>query len=99
MLLFFFKLFFLLNQKYFIFKSKRLVDSIDTRINSLDIFDLFKYMCAQPLGREITWDYFRNNYLDLIKKYGADDPRLGDLLIDIASSFENEYMFYEVNYF
>ena len=75
----------------------RLVNSIDTRINSLDVFDLFKYMSEQPLGREIVWDYFRNNYYDIIKQYGEDDPRLGDLLIDITSSFENEFMFYEVN--
>jgi hypothetical protein len=80
-------------------QTLRLVESINERINSLDIFDLFKYMCAQPLGREITWDYFRNNYYDLLKEYGQDDPRLGDLLINIASSFENEYMFYEVSNF
>ena len=80
-------------------QTLRLVESINKRINSLDIFDLFKYMCAQPLGREITGDYFRNTYYDLLKEYGQDDPRLGDLLINIASSFENEYMFYEVSNF
>lgn len=56
-------------------------------------------MSAQPIGREIAWDYVRNNFNDIENEYGLDDPRLGHLLIDIASSFENEFMFYEVQKF
>lgn len=60
---------------------------------------MFKYLSAQPIGREIAWDYVRNNFNDIENEYGLDDPRLGHLLIDIASSFENEFMFYEVRKF
>jgi len=72
-----------------------LVKEIDN-IDELDVFDLFKYLSAQPIGREIAWDYVRNNFNDIENEYGLDDPRLGHLLIDIASSFENEFMFYEL---
>lgn len=73
-----------------------LVKEVD-KIESFDLFDLFKYMSQQPIGREIAWDYLRFNYINLISEYGEDDPRIGDLLINIASSFENEFMFFEVN--
>lgn len=74
---------------------KRLLESID-KINSLDLFDLLKYLSNQPVGREMAWDYLRTNFNDLIEQFGEDDPRLGQLLLDIISSFENEFMFNEV---
>jgi glutamyl aminopeptidase len=68
-------------------------------VNANDIFDLFKYMSQSPIGRETVWDYIRENYDNLYNKYGADDTRLGDLLINCVTSFENEFMFSEVNSF
>ena len=44
----------------------------------------------------MAWDYLRTNFNDLIEQFGEDDPRLGQLLLDITSSFENEFMFNEV---
>jgi hypothetical protein len=32
----------------------------------------------------------------LVADFGTDDTRLGQLLIDISQSFEDEFMFYEV---
>jgi hypothetical protein len=48
------------------------------------------------LGRELIWDYFRSNYIELLDYYGLDDSRLGQAIIDISSSFENEFLFYEL---
>jgi hypothetical protein len=42
------------------------------------------------------WNFFRTSYSDLVSDLGTDDPRLGQLLIDISQSFEDEFMFYEV---
>ena len=53
-------------------------------------------MSQNPLGREIIWDYIRINYGELEAEFGLEDPRLGHMLIDIASTFENEFLFYEV---
>ena len=57
---------------------------------------LLKYISKQPIGREIIWNFFRTSYSDLVSDFGTDDPRLGQLLIDISQSFEDEFMFYEV---
>lgn len=70
--------------------------SVDN-IESYEIFDLFKHMSQKPVGREIAWDFLRFNYSDLINEYGEDDPRIGNLILDIAQSFENEFMFSEVS--
>jgi len=75
---------------------ERLIESEDERINSLDTFDLLKYLSVHTLGRELAWDYLRANYRSLVNKYGKDDFRLGQLLLDITETFEDEYMFYEV---
>ncbi len=48
------------------------------------------------MGRELIWDYFRSNYIELLDYYGLDDSRLGQAIIDISSSFENEFLFYEL---
>ena len=75
----------------------RLIESVE-RINSLDIFDGLKYISKQPVGREIAWGFLRSNYKNLVNKYGKDDPRLGQLVLDISSSFEDEFMFIQVSF-
>jgi hypothetical protein len=49
-----------------------------------------------PLDRELAWDFLRTNYRKLLAVYGKDDLRLGQLLLDISETFEDEYMFFEV---
>ncbi len=49
-----------------------------------------------PLDRELAWDFLRTNYRKLLAVYGKDDFRLGQLLLDISETFEDEYMFFEV---
>ncbi len=86
-------IFFLYLNKLYINKS--LIDN-KNEINSYELFDLLKYISKQPIGREIIWNFFRTSYSDLVADFGTDDTRLGQLLIDISQSFEDEFMFYEV---
>lgn len=48
------------------------------------------------MGRHIAWSYYRSNYNELLYEYGADDPRLGVMLLDISDSFETIYLFSEL---
>lgn len=73
-----------------------MIETEDERINSLDKFDLLKFLSMHPLGRELAWDFLRTNYRKLLAVYGKDDFRLGQLLLDISETFEDEYMFFEV---
>jgi len=62
----------------------------------LTFFEACKLLAQNPTGREIIWDYFRINYEAIFERYGEEDPRVGQLLIDIVTSFENEFLFYEL---
>jgi aminopeptidase N len=65
-------------------------------LNRVDFFETLKMLSVNPTGREIIWDYFRINFGDILNFYGEEDPRIGTLLVDIVSSFENEFLFYEL---
>jgi hypothetical protein len=70
---------------------------LNGELNRVDFFEACKLLAQNPTGREIIWDYFRINYEAIFERYGEEDPRIGQLLIDIVTSFENEFLFYEVN--
>ena len=53
-------------------------------------------MSRNPLGREIVWDYVRINKEAIIDQYGLDDLRIGQMILDIAETFENDFLLGEV---
>ena len=48
------------------------------------------------MGRELVWNDYRAHFDELISQYSIDDPILGQLLIQIARTFEDEFLLYEV---
>ena len=78
-------------------KFQRLIDAkLGSGIKSADFFDGMRLLSINPLGREFTWDYYRENFNSLLDTYTEYDPRLGQLLLDISRSFENEFLFYQL---
>lgn len=65
-------------------------------LKEIDFFEAMADLGRNPLGREIAWDYMRMNYPALEKQFGEDDPRLGQMLIDVTSTFENEFLYEEL---
>lgn len=66
------------------------------KLDKIDLFDTIRLMSMQPIGREICWDYYRINFRQLIDDFGQNDARIGQMLLDITKTFENEFLFYEV---
>ena len=62
----------------------------------MDFFELLRLLAENPSGRELIWDWFRIQFEGIFNYFGEEDPRIGQLLIDITRSFENEFLFYEV---
>jgi aminopeptidase N len=62
----------------------------------IDFFDAMAILSKNPLGRELTWNYFRREFSALVQQYGLEDPDLGTLLIDITKTFEEEFLFFEL---
>lgn len=68
-------------------------------LKSIDYVDAVLYFAKNPLGRELVWNSFRSGIKELIESYGEFNPILGRLLIEITTTFEDEYLFYEVHRF
>jgi hypothetical protein len=62
----------------------------------IDFFDALKFLARNTVGREIAWDYYRNKYQEIDGVFGFENQAVGQLLIDISSTFENEFLFFEV---
>lgn len=76
--------------------ARLLKEQKEIKLEKIDLFDTIRMMSENPIGREIAWDYMRINFDDLIKEFGEDDTRLGQMLIDISRTFENNFMFSEL---
>lgn len=53
-------------------------------------------LSVHPLGRELSWDYYRINNQLLLDTYSEDDARIGKILIDITRTFETDYLFLDL---
>ena len=65
-------------------------------LRQFDFFDVIRQLSYNPLGREIAWDYVRINKDKLIDKYSYEDIRIGQMILDITDTFENEFLYGEV---
>lgn len=75
----------------------RFIESRTTgNLKLIDFFDAMAILSENPLGRELTWNYFRREFSSLVQQYGLEDPDLGTLLIDITKTFEEEFLFFEL---
>jgi hypothetical protein len=70
---------------------------IDDKLKLVDFFDGLKYLARNTVGREIAWDYYRENYQEIDGTFGFENQAIGQLLIDIVSTFDNEFLFFEVS--
>jgi len=80
----------------FFFVSRFLDVVLTDELKLVDFFDALKYLARNTVGREIAWDYYRQNYQQLDGIFGFENQAIGQLLIDISSTFENEFLFFEV---
>lgn len=77
--------------------SLRYLESFeDNLLRQFDFFDVIRQLSFNPLGREIAWDYVRINKDKLIEKYSYEDIRIGQMILDITDTFENEFLYGEV---
>lgn len=64
----------------------------------INFFDKIKFLSKNCLGREYAWNFIRSNFESIQDEFGLDDPRLGQMVIDVSSTFETESLNYEVNF-
>ncbi|CAF1531968.1 unnamed protein product [Adineta steineri] len=66
-----------------------------------DYFTMMGYMSRHAVGREIVWNFYKNNYSDLINTFTLQNSRFASAILSITRSFEKESYLDEVknNYF
>jgi hypothetical protein len=65
-------------------------------IDKSDFFEAIRLLSKNTLGRDLIWNYIRANYAEIIITYGLDDTRLGQMLLDITSTFADEFLYEQV---
>lgn len=65
-------------------------------IDKVDYFTKINLLSKNPVGRDIAWAYYQYNFYSIVDEYSIDDPRIGQALIDITKSFENEFLLYNL---
>ncbi|CAF2968141.1 unnamed protein product [Rotaria sp. Silwood2] len=66
----------------------------DAEINQdrdVDLLSVLTLLAKNSIGRELVWYYYRENWSKLQSDYGRSNQRLGQLLIDITATFEDEF--------
>lgn len=78
------------------FLTRFLNSVINDEFRLIDFFDAIRLLSKNPLGRELCWDYIRENYVEIITTFGFENPSLGQMLLDVVATFEDEFYFFEV---
>ncbi|GJQ82073.1 hypothetical protein Trydic_g6945 [Trypoxylus dichotomus] len=67
----------------------RLIDIAETGdvVRSQDYFTLMQYIAANPIGTSIVWDYVRENWEQLVDRFGLNERYLGRMIPSITRTF------------
>ncbi|XP_030559529.1 glutamyl aminopeptidase-like [Drosophila novamexicana] len=68
-------------------------------VRSQDYFTCVQNIAANPVGQPIVWDYYREQWPQLINRFGLNDRNLGKLITSITSRFASEIKLDEVQEF
>ncbi|UJR17738.1 hypothetical protein I4U23_004636 [Adineta vaga] len=76
--------------------NEGLTDGSNT-IRRQDYFTMMGYMSRHGIGREIVWNFYKNNYANLINTFTLQNYRFGSAILSITRSFEKESYLDEMN--
>ncbi|CAF0953859.1 unnamed protein product [Rotaria sordida] len=73
------------------------LESGPKKIKRQDFFAMMAYMSRHPIGREVAWTFYKNNFQKLINIFTLENRRLGTVINSITRSFQNESYLEEMN--
>ncbi|KAH8399402.1 hypothetical protein KR215_009736, partial [Drosophila sulfurigaster] len=68
-------------------------------VRSQDYFTCVQYIAGNPVGAPIVWEYYREQWPQLVERFGLNDRTLGRLIASITANFASEVKLEEVQYF
>jgi len=68
-------------------------------VRSQDYFTCVQYIAANPVGESVVWEFFREQWLQLIARFGLNNRNLGRLISQITANFASSVKLEEVQQF
>ncbi|KAH8312017.1 hypothetical protein KR044_009049 [Drosophila immigrans] len=68
-------------------------------VRGQDYFTCLTYISANPMGESLVWDYVRENWLQLVTRFGLNERYLGNLIPSITARFNTQTKLEEMEHF
>ncbi|KAH8273104.1 hypothetical protein KR018_001060 [Drosophila ironensis] len=71
----------------------------ESLVRSQDYFTLVQYIAANPVGEPVVWEYYREQWPQLVARFGLNNRNLGRLIAQITKNFASSVKLEEVQHF
>ncbi|KAH8243515.1 hypothetical protein KR032_008161 [Drosophila birchii] len=71
----------------------------ETKVRRQDYFTLLGYISINPVGQSLVWDYVRENWEQLVLRFGINERTLGRLIPTITARFSTQTKLEEMEQF
>ncbi|XP_023035875.2 uncharacterized protein LOC6650874 [Drosophila willistoni] len=68
-------------------------------VRGQDYFTCLSYIAANPVGEPLVWEHVRENWLQLVERFGLNERYLGNLIPSITARFNTQTKLEEMEYF
>jgi len=80
--------------------KKLLTMSMDkSQINDQDFFTVISYVSGNTIGTQLTWDFIRTNWLEIVKRFTLNDRRLGGVISSVCGKLTTSQQLTEMEEF
>lgn len=71
----------------------------ESYVRRQDYFTLLGYISQNPVGQNLVWDYVRENWEQLVERFGINERTLGRLIPTITARFSTQTKLEEMEQF
>lgn len=73
--------------------------SDESIVRSQDYMTYAQYIASNPVGTQIFWEYYREQWPQLVARFGLNSRQFGKLIVSITSQFASQVKLEEVQQF
>ncbi|KAM8706835.1 hypothetical protein ACLKA7_011004 [Drosophila subpalustris] len=71
----------------------------ESNVRRQDYFNLMGYISSNPVGQSLVWDYVREQWPQLVERFGINERNLGRLVPTITGRFDSQTKLEEMQQF
>ncbi|XP_041364193.1 glutamyl aminopeptidase-like [Gigantopelta aegis] len=83
----------------FVFQTYLMYVEDESKVRSQDIWTVIRYISGNPAGQNLVWNWVRENWTKLVRRFTLFSRGLGRMVTGIVSSFNSEIKLQEVEEF